>query len=160
MGYVVDMVVDGADRQRAAFVISEEHAAIADDVMYEMGRGVTELAARGVWSGKDRPMLLIILGKREVSILKTIVAEHDPEAIMFFTDVTEAVSYTHLIACERSLPWLRRPTSSYASFAATRSRSTPPSCPRITSARCAASVRISSSSSRSRLLACMLAKPR
>ena len=91
MGYVVDMVVDGADRQRAAFVISEEHAAIADDVMYEMGRGVTELAASGVWSGKDRPMLLIILGKREVSILKTIVAEHDPEAIMFFTDVTEAI---------------------------------------------------------------------
>lgn len=91
MGIVIDRVVDGTDRRRAAFVISESHAAIADDVMYEMGRGVTELAARGVWSGKNRPMLMIILDRREVSILKTIVAQRDPEAIMFFTDVTEAI---------------------------------------------------------------------
>lgn len=91
MGYVVDMVVDGGNRQRAAFIISSEHAQIANEVMYGMGRGVTEIAARGVWSGKDRPMLMIILGKREVSILKTIVAQSDPEAIMIITDVNEAI---------------------------------------------------------------------
>lgn len=90
MGYVIDSVVDGSDHRRAAFVISDRHGDIADDVMYEMGRGVTEIAARGVWSGKDRPMLMIILDRREVSILKTVVAERDPEAIVFITDVTEA----------------------------------------------------------------------
>lgn len=91
MGMVVDRVVDGADRRRMAFVISEQHERIADDVMYEMGRGVTEVQARGVWSGKDRPMLLIILDRRELSILKTVVAEHDPEAIVFIADVSEAI---------------------------------------------------------------------
>ena len=90
MGYVIDRVVDGSDRRRAAYVISEYHGDIADDVMYEMGRGVTEIAARGVWSGKNRPMLMIILDRREVSLLKTIVAEHDPEAIVFISDITEA----------------------------------------------------------------------
>lgn len=91
MGMVVDRVVDGTDRRRMAFVISEQHERIADDVMYEMGRGVTEVQARGVWSGKDRPMLLIILDRRELSILKTVVAEHDPEAIVFIADVSEAI---------------------------------------------------------------------
>lgn len=91
MGMVVDRVVDGADRRRMVFVISEQHERIADDVMYEMGRGVTEVQARGVWSGKDRPMLLIILDRRELSILKTVVAEHDPEAIVFIADVSEAI---------------------------------------------------------------------
>lgn len=91
MGMVVDRVVDGADRRRMAFVISEQHERIADDVMYEMGRGVTEVQARGVWSGKDRPMLLIILDRRELSILKTVVAEHDPKAIVFIADVSEAI---------------------------------------------------------------------
>ena len=91
MGMVVDRVVDGADRRRMAFVISEQHERIADDVMYEMGRGVTEVQARGVWSGKDRPMLLIILDRRELSILKTVVAEHDPEAIVSIADVSEAI---------------------------------------------------------------------
>lgn len=91
MGIVVDKVVDGADRRRAAYVISEQHEAIADDVMNGMGRGVTELAARGMWSGKDRPVLMIILDRREVSILKTIVADRDPDAIMFISDVAEAI---------------------------------------------------------------------
>ena len=91
MGFVVDMVVDGADRRKAAYIISEKHDEIANDVLHGMDRGVTEISARGLWSGADRPMLMIILDRREVSILKTIVAEHDPGAIMFITDVAEAI---------------------------------------------------------------------
>ncbi|AEB06754.1 Protein of unknown function DUF2179 [Coriobacterium glomerans PW2] len=91
MGYVVDMVVDGGNRQRAAFIISKRSDEIARDVLTGMDRGVTEISARGIWSGESRPMLFVILGKREVSILKTIVQEHDPDAIMVISDVNEAI---------------------------------------------------------------------
>lgn len=91
MGFVVDMVVDGAERRRAVYVISERYELIAHDVMHEMGRGVTQIAARGMWSGQDRPMLMVILDRREVSVLKTVVATHDPDAIVFITDVAEAI---------------------------------------------------------------------
>ncbi|HJG31794.1 MAG TPA: YitT family protein [Collinsella ihuae] len=91
MGFVVDMVVDGAERRRAAYIISESHDEIAYDIMHGLDRGVTELSARGLWSGRERPMLMVILDRREVSALKTIVAEHDSDAIMFISDVTEAI---------------------------------------------------------------------
>ena len=58
--------------------------------MYSLGRGCTEVAARGVWSGNRRPMLLVILSNREVGMLKEIVSDADPEALMIISEVYEA----------------------------------------------------------------------
>ncbi len=90
MGLVVDAVVDGGNKRRMAFIISEQHVDIANDVVYELGRGCTRVKAQGVWSGQDRPMLMVILERRELAMLKAIVAEHDRDAIVIISDVTEA----------------------------------------------------------------------
>ncbi len=90
-GYVVDLVVDGGNAQRAAFIISSQPDAIAHDILHGMERGVTRIQARGEWTGEERPMLFVILGKREVPLLKVVVAEHDRDAIMIITDVSEAL---------------------------------------------------------------------
>lgn len=90
MGLVVDAVVDGGNKRRMAFIISEQHEDIANDVVYELRRGCTRVKAQGVWSGQDRPMLMVILERRELAMLKAIVAEHDRDAIVIISDVTEA----------------------------------------------------------------------
>ncbi len=88
-GKVIDLVIDGNHNERACYVISAKHAEIASQVMYEMGRGVTEIQARGVWSGNDRPMLFIILDRSEVGILKMVVADIDPDAVVAIAEVHE-----------------------------------------------------------------------
>ncbi|MDY2777719.1 MAG: YitT family protein [Collinsella sp.] len=93
MGYIVDMVVDGGNSQRAAFIISDEHADIEYDILHAMDRGCTRLMAQGSWTGKDRPVLFFVFSRREVPIIKTIVYEHDPDAILVITDVNEAIGY-------------------------------------------------------------------
>ena len=90
-GYVIDLVVDGGDKQRAAFVISSQTDAISHDVLHGMERGATRLEARGEWTGEKRPVLFVIVDKREVPLLKAIVAQHDRDAIMVITDVNEAL---------------------------------------------------------------------
>ncbi len=90
MGYVVDAVVDGANRRRMAYIISDNFPEIATDIMYGLDRGCTKLSATGMWSGQSKPMLMVILERREISTLKMIVAEHDPDAIVMISDVTEA----------------------------------------------------------------------
>lgn len=90
LGYVVDAVVDGANRRRMAYIISDNFPDIAADVMYGLDRGCTKLKATGMWSGLEKPVLMVILERREISTLKAIVAEHDPEAIVMIADVTEA----------------------------------------------------------------------
>lgn len=89
-GHVCDAVVDGPRTMRAAYIISNEHAAIAEQIMYGLNRGCTELQARGVWSGNDRPVLLCVLDRSEAAHLKQIVAECDPDAIVFISEMYEA----------------------------------------------------------------------
>lgn len=93
MGYVVDMVVDGGNTQRAAFIISDHFEDIEHDILYAMDRGCTRLMAQGSWTKKDRPVLFFVLSRREISIIKTIVYEHDADAMLIITDVNEAIGY-------------------------------------------------------------------
>ena len=90
-GIVVDRVVDGGNTQRAAFIISEHYEEISHDVLHGLDRGVTRIQARGEWTGEERPMLFVILDKREIQLLKAVVTERDPRAIMVITDVNEAL---------------------------------------------------------------------
>lgn len=93
MGYVVDMVVDGGNTQRAAFIISDHFEDIEHDILHAMDRECTRLMAQGSWTKKDRPVLFFVLSRREISIIKTIVYEHDADAMLIITDVNEAIGY-------------------------------------------------------------------
>lgn len=93
MGYVVDMVVDGGNTQRAAFIISDHFDDIEHDILHAMDRGCTRLMAQGSWTKKDRPVLFFVLSRREISIIKTVVYEHDADAMLIITDVNEAIGY-------------------------------------------------------------------
>lgn len=93
MDYVVDMVVDGGNTQRAAFIISDHFEDIEHDILHAMDRGCTRLMAQGSWTKKDRPVLFFVLSRREISIIKTIVYEHDADAMLIITDVNEAIGY-------------------------------------------------------------------
>lgn len=93
MGYVVDMIVDGGNTQRAAFIISDHFEDIEHDILHAMDRGCTRLMAQGSWTKKDRPVLFFVLSRREISIIKTIVYEHDADAMLIITDVNEAIGY-------------------------------------------------------------------
>ena len=88
---VVDYVIAGPSTSRAAYIISTKHDRIANQVMYEMHRGCTELQARGVWSGNSRPVLFVVLSRSEINCIKTLVSDIDPEALVVITEVYEAL---------------------------------------------------------------------
>jgi uncharacterized membrane-anchored protein YitT (DUF2179 family) len=59
--------------------------------MKEIGRGVTFLNARGAYSGAERPVVLCVAARQEISAVKRIVQEEDANAFMFITDAHEAL---------------------------------------------------------------------
>ena len=89
-GVVTDAVVDGPRTVRAAYIVSNEHEAIAREILGELNRGCTEFSARGMWTGESRPVLMCVLGRAEVSHLKAIVSHIDPTAIVIISEVYEA----------------------------------------------------------------------
>jgi len=87
----IDTVLEGISVDKAVFVISDQHDAIADAVVHEMGRGATTLPATGVWTGEPRKMLFVVLARNEIDSLKRIVATFDPTAMVVISDVHETI---------------------------------------------------------------------
>ena len=90
MGFVIDQVIDGPRSERVAWIISREHELISQAVLLDLNRGCTEVKATGKWTGEDRPMLFVILGRGDIAPLKAIVATIDPDAIVVISEAHEA----------------------------------------------------------------------
>ncbi len=88
---VIDAIVEGVDYARAIFIISEKQDEISKRLLVELDRGVTELKGRGVYSGKDKNVLLCVAARTQVQQLKEIVHEIDKNAFMILTDVREVL---------------------------------------------------------------------
>lgn len=87
----IDVVLEGISVEKAVFIISDAHDAIAQAVVHEMGRGATTLQATGVWTGEERKMLFVVLSRNEIDSLKRVVATLDPTAMVVISDVHETI---------------------------------------------------------------------
>ena len=90
-GKAVDMVMLGLSSNKACFVISDAWERVSQRLMNEMERGVTQLTAKGAYTGKDRPEVLCVLPPQEGSRPKEIVRQEDEKAFMFITEAHEAL---------------------------------------------------------------------
>ena len=90
-GKAVDMVMLGLSQNKACFVISDAWEKVSRRLMDEMERGVTQLSAKGAYTGTERPVVLCVLPPQEVSRLKEIVRQEDEKAFMFITEAHEAL---------------------------------------------------------------------
>ncbi len=88
---VLDTVLDGFNTNRIAYVISDLHEPIKQAILSELGRGCTELLARGGYTGVNRPMLFVVLTRTEMAHLRRMVQEIDPRATVVVGKIHEAV---------------------------------------------------------------------
>lgn len=86
---VTDGIIEGLKFSKQAYIISEQYREIAEAIMERMGRGVTSLEARGMFSNQEKNMLYCVVSKKEIVRLKEIVAEFDPGAFVIVSDARE-----------------------------------------------------------------------
>lgn len=86
---IIDAFLDGLHFSKAAFIISDHSKGIAKSVMAELDRGVTGLAGEGMYSSRQKNVLLCVVSKREIVQLKEIVRQCDSKAFIIVTDVRE-----------------------------------------------------------------------
>ena len=87
---VLDLVLDGFNTHRAAYVISDKHEEIKQRIFSDLDRGCTELLARGGYTGIDRPVIFVVLNRSEMALLRHIVGEVDPTAAIVVARIHEA----------------------------------------------------------------------
>lgn len=87
----LDTILSGIGTDKACYIISSAHESISQRIMDEMQRGITILSAKGGYSKQDINMLLCVVGRTEVSLLKSIVQDEDEQAFLFITETHETL---------------------------------------------------------------------
>ena len=86
---VTDTILEGMKFSKAAYIITDHYQEIAKRVMEELERGVTGLAAQGMYSGEEKCVLYCVVSKKEIVLLKEVVHEIDKSAFVVVGDVRE-----------------------------------------------------------------------
>ena len=90
-GLVSETVLEGGGTVRTAMIITNRPEDVSARVIENLERGVTYLEGRGAYTGNSRPVLYCVVSRAEVSTLKTIVHEIDPDAFMVIVVALEAL---------------------------------------------------------------------
>ncbi len=81
-GIVSETILEGGATVRTAMIVTAHPKQIADRIMDELSRGVTLLDGTGAYTGENRPVVYCVITRAEVTALKEIVHEADPDAFM------------------------------------------------------------------------------
>lgn len=85
---LIDAVLYGADTGtgKMMFIISPKNKEIAQRIMTEISRGVTELRSRGAYRGEEDEVLLCAVRRSEVYKTQDIIRSVDPDAFVIVGD--------------------------------------------------------------------------
>ncbi|MFO1442721.1 YitT family protein [Bacillus sp. Bva_UNVM-123] len=85
----IDIVIQGLDESKSAWIISENHQLIGEAILARLGRGVTYLKGEGAYTGDDKKVIFCVITRLEEAKLKSIVEELDPSAFLAVANISE-----------------------------------------------------------------------
>lgn len=88
---VIDIVIEGINYAKAVFIISDHSEEISQKILFDIERGVTALKGIGVYSDKEKNVLLCVLHRGQIRRLKEIISEIDNSSFVILTDVREVL---------------------------------------------------------------------
>ena len=88
---ITDKVVEGINRKKTVFIVSYRTEEIAQAILAEVGRGATILYGQGAFTRQDKKVIFVVVSLTQISQIKALVQEADPQAFMIVHDATEVV---------------------------------------------------------------------
>ncbi|HNW84266.1 MAG: YitT family protein [Candidatus Cryosericum sp.] len=87
----IDLVQEGMSFSKAAWVVSSQPEEIAARIMSELDRGVTKFTAVGAYTSEPKEVVFCVVPQSQISHLKQIVHDVDPNAFVAIMEVTETL---------------------------------------------------------------------
>lgn len=86
---MIDIVSAGLDESKGVFIVTEKSDEVGDAIMNQMHRAVTFIHGEGGYLRKDKNILYCVISRLEVTRLKFITHDIDPQAFLSVFDVRE-----------------------------------------------------------------------
>ncbi|WP_242637557.1 YitT family protein [Desulfobacter hydrogenophilus] len=88
---ILNLVVTGLSQRKAVMIVSNLGDAISRKILEETKHGVTILHGQGAYSGRDEKVLYTVVNFRELSRIKRLIRQIDPQAFMVVSDTLEVM---------------------------------------------------------------------
>lgn len=89
-GQVIDkMITMGTHQAKNVMIISDHHEALLQEIYQNINRGATILHATGGYTRSEKPVIMMVVVKKQYIELNRIIARIDPEAFVIVNDVNE-----------------------------------------------------------------------
>ena len=89
--YMLNLVVTGLSQRKAVFIISSHWANISQGIIRYLNRGVTHIRGEGGFTGQEEMILYTVITFQELSRLKRIIRQADPNAFVVVTETLEVM---------------------------------------------------------------------
>ncbi len=89
-GQVINKLITlGAREAKNVLIISEKHDEVIQQIYQQIDRGVTILHATGAYTQQEKPVIMVVLYKKQFIELNRVIVAVDPEAFVIVSDVNE-----------------------------------------------------------------------
>lgn len=89
-GQMIDKVITlGGHDAKQIMIITEKREEMIKEIFKEIDRGVTILHAHGGYTNTEKPVIMIVVYKKQFATLNHIISMIDPEAFVVVSDVNE-----------------------------------------------------------------------
>lgn len=89
MGKIIDIVFEGIGFSKMVFIISKDYNEISNEIGSEVTRGVTGIYSKGMYTDKEKMMLMCIASRNEIIKIRQIANQVDSRAFIVITNVRE-----------------------------------------------------------------------
>lgn len=92
--YLTSIMIDkiltiGGHDAKNVMIISKHYEEIMTKIYSDLNRGATIIKAMGGYTKEQRPMIMIVVAKKQLPVLNRLIHHIDPEAFVVVTDTTE-----------------------------------------------------------------------
>jgi uncharacterized membrane-anchored protein YitT (DUF2179 family) len=89
MTKAVDIMLEGLNFAKVAFIVCDDGEGLGRSIMEEIHRGVTVIPGGGLYTGREKRVLMIAASRKEIAVIKSVTARVAPDAFMFVSDIRE-----------------------------------------------------------------------
>ncbi|MDE6124715.1 MAG: YitT family protein [Eubacterium sp.] len=86
---VVDFIVEGLDKAKAAMVITTKADEISAALSETFGYGITHIDAKGYYKNSEQTIIYFVVNRFQIARMKSIIEEYDPNAFVTINDISE-----------------------------------------------------------------------
>lgn len=86
---VLDRVIEGFDRKKLLFIVTDREQEVADAIMEKIGRGATYFYGQGAYTGKERHVIYCTISSNQLPRAKKIISDIDPKSFISIVDAAE-----------------------------------------------------------------------